>query len=61
MTQNHVTREQAVAIAELIKEQCDAVYAELVAMRRPDRQVLESFRYPTHARRSAQRRHGGGA
>jgi len=59
MTQNNVTREQAVAIAELIKEQCDAVYAELVAMREPDPQVLESFRYPTHARRSAQRLRSG--
>jgi len=59
MTPQAVTRQQALAIAELIKEQCDAVYAELVAMRPPDPQVLESFRYPTHARRSAQRLRSG--
>jgi len=59
MPQQAVTQEQALAIGELIKEQCDAVYAELVAMRRPDEQVIESFRHPSHARRSAQRLRSG--
>ena len=58
-TQKPVTREQAVAIAELIKEQCDAAYAELVAMRAPDPRVLDGFRHPTHARRSASRLRSG--
>ena len=55
MTPHAVTREQAVAITELIKEQMDAVYAELIAMRKPDPQVLKGFRNPSHSRRSAQR------
>ena len=59
MTPLAVTREQAVAIAELIKEQCDAVYAELVAMRKPDSQVLQDFRTASHARRNAQRLRSG--
>ena len=59
MTQQAVTREQALAIAELIKEQLDAVYAELAAMREPDPQVLEDFRHASYARRTARRLRAG--
>ncbi|HEV8436012.1 MAG TPA: hypothetical protein VGR95_21570 [Thermoanaerobaculia bacterium] len=59
MTPQPVTREQAVAIAELIREQCDAVWAELTAMRQPDPQVLKGFRNPSHSRRSAERLRSG--
>ena len=50
-----VTREQAVAIAELIKEQRDAAYAELVEMPKPDPEVLGEFRTASYARRTARR------
>jgi hypothetical protein len=59
MTPQAVTREQAVAITELIKEQMDAAYAELVAMRAPDPQVLKGFSHPSQARKSAQRLRSG--
>ena len=55
MTPKPVTREQAVAIAELIKEQCDAMYAELVAMPKPDPEVIDEFRTASYARRTARR------
>src|SRR5947209_4902581 len=59
MTQQGVTKEQAVAIAELIKEQLEAVYAELLTMRKPDARVMEGLREPTQARRSARRLRSG--
>ena len=59
MTQQAVTKEQAVAIAELIKEQLEAVYAELLTMRKPDARVMEGLREPTQARRSARRLRSG--
>ena len=59
MTQQAVTREQAVAIAELIKEQCEAAYAELVAMPKPDPEVIDEFRTASYARRTARRLRAG--
>ena len=59
MTQKNVTREQAVAIAELIKEQCDAAYAELAAMPKPDPEVIDQFRSASYARRTARRLRAG--
>lgn len=59
MTQNPVTREQAVAIAELIKEQCDAASAELLAMPKPDPEVIDEFRTASYARRTARRLRAG--
>ncbi|HEX3583482.1 MAG TPA: hypothetical protein VH087_17050 [Thermoanaerobaculia bacterium] len=59
MTQKPVTREQAVAIAELIKEQCDAAFAELVAMPKPDPEVIDEFRTASYARRTARRLRSG--
>lgn len=55
MNANGVTREQALALADLIKEQCDAVYAELLAMPKPDPEVVEEFRTASYARRTARR------
>jgi len=59
MTPQAVTREQAVAIAELVQEQMEAAYAELVAMREPDAEVLEHYRDASHARRTAKRLRSG--
>ncbi len=58
MTQNNVTRDQAVAIGELIREQMEAAYARLVAMRPPDER-LHAYAGPTALRRSAARIRSG--
>lgn len=58
MTQNNVTRDQAVAIGELIREQMEAAYARLVAMRTPDER-LHAYAGPTALRRSAARIRSG--
>jgi hypothetical protein len=59
MKPNNLSREQAVAIADLIKEQMDAAYAELLAARQPDPQVMAGFRGPADLRRSAKRVRSG--
>jgi hypothetical protein len=59
MTQKTVTPAQAAAIAELIKEQLDAAYAQLVEMRKPDPRVAEGMRGAPQARRSAMRLRSG--
>lgn len=58
MTQNNVTRDQAVAIGELIREQMEAAYARLVAMPAPDER-LHAYASPTALRRSAARIRSG--
>src|SRR5438270_362913 len=55
MTGQAVTKEQAVAIAELIKEQLESVYAELLTMRKPDARVMEGLREPTQGRQRRSR------
>jgi hypothetical protein len=59
MTPQPVTREQAVAIGELVKEQMDAAYAELLAMRKPDLTLIVEVRDASQARRSARRLRSG--
>lgn len=58
MTQNQVTREQALAIVELIKEQMEAAYARLIAMPVPDLR-LQAYAGPAALRRSAARLRAG--
>ena len=58
MTQNHVTRDQAMAIADLIREQMEAAYARLVAMPTPDER-LHAYAGPSELRRSAARLRAG--
>lgn len=58
MTQNNVTRDQAIAIGELIREQMEAAYARLVAMRPPDER-LHAYAGPAALRRSAERLRSG--
>jgi hypothetical protein len=58
MTQTQVTREQALAIVELIKEQTEAAYARLVAMPTPDLR-LKAYAGPSALRKSAARLRAG--
>lgn len=58
MTQNQVTRDQALAIVALIKEQTEAAYARLCAMPTPDLR-LHAYAGPTALRKSAARIRAG--
>jgi uncharacterized membrane protein YdfJ with MMPL/SSD domain len=56
---DNVTREQATAIADLIKEQMDATYAKLLEARKPDPRVVQGSRDAHDLRRSARRLRSG--
>ena len=58
MTQNQVTREQALAIVEMIKEQMEAAYARLIAMPAPDLR-LHAYAGPSALRKTAARIRAG--
>ncbi len=58
MTQTNVTKEQALAIVELIRERMEEEYARLVAMPTPAER-LHAYAGPTALRRSAARVRAG--
>ena len=54
-----VTRQEAVTFAELVRQRCVAIYAEVAAMPKPDPEVLQYFRNPSQSRRFARRLRSG--
>ena len=58
MTEQNISREQAVAIADLIEERMESEYARLLAARKPDPR-LTGYRSAADLRRSARRLRAG--
>lgn len=59
MTEQPVTREEAVTFANVIRQRWIAIYADLTAMPKPDPEVLQYFRNPSQSRRFARRLRSG--